>query len=71
MSCTFEVYLYPLGPVNVIDGMVGSIAVIVAVMVTCFAVVPPGLAWPDGVVDCAAVSMSGSPGFLRRTTTFS
>src|SRR6185436_11716363 len=43
-SCTLDVYFQPFGPVNVTDGVLGSTAVIVAVIVTCLALVPPGRA---------------------------
>jgi hypothetical protein len=40
-SCTLDEYLQPFGPVNAIDGVVGLMAVIVAVMVTSLVLAPP------------------------------
>jgi hypothetical protein len=48
-----DVYFHPLGPVNVIVGVFGSIAVIVAVIVTCLAFVPPGRVCSEPVVPAA------------------
>ena len=42
VSCTLDVYFQPFGPVKVIDGVFGSMAVIVAEIVRCLALVPPG-----------------------------
>src|SRR4051812_2451472 len=44
LSSTFDEYFQPFGPVNVIEGSAGSIAVIVAVIVRCRALAPPGVA---------------------------
>src|SRR4030095_3742395 len=62
LSCTLDEYFQSLGPVNVIDGVFASIAVIVAVMVRCFAAVPPVRICPAGVVLCADASTTFSPG---------
>ena len=64
-------YFHPFGPVKVIVGILGSMAVIVAVTVRCVARVPPGRVCPAPVVPPLLVSTSGSPGFFTRTMTFS
>ena len=71
LSCTLEVSYQPFGPVKVIDGRAGSMAVIVAVIVRCRALVPPGRTCSEGVVPFVAVLTSGSPGCFTCTTTFS
>ena len=71
VSCTFDVYFQPFGPVKVIDGASGSMAVIVAVIVTCLALVPPGSACSEPVVPVVPLTTSASPGRFTRTTTFS
>jgi hypothetical protein len=64
-------YFQPCGPVKVIDGVVGSMAEIVAVIVTCLALVPPGRTCSEPVVPLALLTTSDSPGCYTRTTTFS
>jgi hypothetical protein len=55
----------------VIDGVFGSMAVIVAVIVSCLALVPPGKTWSEPVVPLAPLMTSDSPGCFTLTTTFS
>ena len=54
VSCTLDEYFQPFGPVKVIDGTSGSMAVIVAVIVTCLALVPPGRTCSEPVVPLVA-----------------
>src|SRR6476620_5989624 len=71
VSCTLDVYFNPLGPVNVIDGTAVSIAEIVAVIVVCLALVPPGRVCSEPVVPVTWLIVSGSPGCFSRRMTFS
>ena len=56
LSSTRELYFQPFGPLKLIDGTFGSMAVIVAVMVRWAAAVAPAFAPVPGVK--AAVSVS-------------
>src|SRR4030095_7089293 len=69
--CHLDVYFQPFGPVKVIDGVFGSMAVIVAVIVTCLALVPPGRTCSEPVVPLVLLTTSDSPGRFTRMTTFS
>src|SRR5688572_3267095 len=71
LSSTLDEYFHPFGPVKVTDGIVMSMAVIVAVTLTCLALVPPGRVRTEGVVVFEALYPSGSPGCLSRRMTFS
>src|SRR4029079_3276271 len=51
VSCTLDVYFQSFGPVKVIDGVAGSIAVIVAVIWRCLALVPPGRSLRDTMLS--------------------
>src|SRR3954468_18387907 len=68
LSSTRELYCQLFGPVNVIDGTFGSIAVIVAVMVRCIAAVAPGFLLVALVTPALSESTAFSPGCLTRST---
>ena len=70
-SSTRELYFQLFGPVKVIDGTVGSISVIVAVMVRCAAAVAPGFCASERDTPAVPVSTDFSPGCVTRSTMFS
>src|SRR5688572_32146676 len=71
LSSTREVYFQLFGPDSVIDGIAGSMAVIVAETLRWAAAVAPGRLPPAGVSDSLLLSISFSSGLITRSTMFS
>ena len=68
LSTTRELYFQLFGPDRLMDGIFGSIAVIVAVIARCDPMVNPGFAPGVGISDSARELTSFSPfSFTRRT----